>query len=152
MRKEILKGFTMVTLTVALAFAAAVISANAQASNRLSAVIPFDFIVGNQTMTSGDYSVRSITDNGQGLVIRSDDSGKSVMRLSNSIAAKRNNTQARLVFHRYGQRYFLAQVWAGAGSEGRQLTESREESAVRHELGKLARNTYETVELLATLR
>ena len=152
MRKEILKGFTMVVLTVALAFAAAVISANAQASTRLSAAIPFDFAVGNQTMTSGEYSVRSITNDASGLVIRNDDTGKSALRLSNSIEPERNKTQARLVFHRYGQRYFLAEVWPGGRSEGCELLESREERAIRHEFDRLARNTYETVELLATLR
>ena len=151
MRKELLKGFTMVVLTVALAFAAAVVSANAQ-SKKLAADIPFDFTVGNQTMTSGEYSVRSITNDGAGLVIKSDDTGKSVIRLSNSIDPQRNNTQARLVFHKYGQRYFLAEVWAGGLSEGRQLLESRDERAIRHEFDRLARNTYETVELLATLR
>src|SRR5207244_11097104 len=98
MRKEILKGFTMVVLTVALAFAAAVVSANAQ-SNKLAADIPFDFTVGNQTMTSGEYSVRSITNDGSVLVISSNDTRKSAVRLSNSIEPQRNNTQARLVFH-----------------------------------------------------
>ncbi|HEY3027520.1 MAG TPA: hypothetical protein VGJ55_15325, partial [Pyrinomonadaceae bacterium] len=141
MRKELLKGFTVVVLTVALAFAAAVVSANAQ-SKKLAADIPFDFTVGNQTMTSGEYSVRSITNDGTGLVIKSDDTGKSVMRLSNSIEPQRNKTQARLVFHRYGQRYFLAEVWTGGDSEGRKLLESREERAIRHEFDRLARNTY----------
>lgn len=151
MRKELLKGFTMVALTVALAFAAAVVSANAQ-SKKLAADIPFDFTVGNQTMTSGEYSVRSITNDGAGLVIRSDAGGKSVMRLTNTIEPQRNKTQARLVFHKYGQRYFLAEVWVGGLSEGRQLVQSRDERAIRHEFDKLARNTYETVELLASLR
>ena len=151
MKKEILKGFTMVVLTVALAFAAAVISANAQ-SKKLAADIPFDFTVGSRTMTSGEYSVSSITNDGAGLVIRSDDTGQSVIRLSNPIEPQGNKTQARLVFHRYGQRYFLAEVWEGGKSEGRQLVESREERAIRHESDRLARNTYETVELLATLR
>lgn len=151
MRKEILKGFTMVVLTVALAFAAAVISANAQ-SKKLAADIPFDFTVGSRTMTSGEYSVSSITNDGAGLAIRSDDTGQSVMRLSIPIESQRNNAQARLVFHRYGQRYFLAEVWAGAGSKGRQLLQSREERAIRHESDRLARNTYETVELLASVR
>ncbi len=152
MRKEMLRGFTMVLLAVTLSFAAAVISANAQASTQLSAAIPFDFAVGNKTMAAGDYSVRSNTNDGTGLVIRSAESGKSIMRLSNSIAAQRNKTQARMVFHRYGQRYFLAEVWAGGNSTGRQLVQSREERAIRHEFDRLARNTYETVELLATLR
>ncbi|MEP6707182.1 MAG: hypothetical protein ABJC05_06660 [Pyrinomonadaceae bacterium] len=152
MRKEMLRGFTMVLLAVTLSCAAAVVSANAQASNRLSAAIPFDFAVGNKTMTAGDYSVISVTNDGTGLAIRSAQTGQSVMRLSNSIEPQRNKTQARLVFHRYGQRYFLAEVWAGGNSTGRELLQSREERAIRHESDRLARNTYETVELLAMLR
>lgn len=150
MRKQMLKGFTMVILTVALALAAAVVSANAQSPSKVSAVIPFDFTVGNQTMTSGEYSVSSISRDGEGLLIRSAGSGKSVIRLSNSIEPEKNKTHARMVFHRYGQRYFLAEVWGGGNSTGRALTESREERAIRREFEKLSRNTYETVELLAS--
>lgn len=149
MRKEMLKGVTVAVLTVAFAFAAAVVSANAQSSNRVVAVIPFDFTVGNRTMASGEYILGSITQGGDGLLIKSD-SGKSVIRLSHSINGQKS--QARLVFHRYGQRYFLAEVWAGGNSTGRQLLESREERAIRRESEKLARISYETVELLARAR
>lgn len=152
MKKEMLKGITMAVLTVTLALATAVVSANAQSSNRLAAAIPFDFAVGGQTMTAGDYILGSVTSDGDGLVVRSKDTGKSVIRLTNSIQPKARKNHARLVFHRYGQRYFLAEVWSAGDSTGRKLTESREERAIRREFGKLAQNSYETVELLAKLR
>ena len=52
MKKELLKGFTMLALTVALALATAAAS-NAQTSNRIVADIPFEFTVGGQTLPSG---------------------------------------------------------------------------------------------------
>jgi len=65
--------------------------------------------------------------------------------------------QAKLVFHRYGQRYFLAEVWSGAGEPGRQLTKSQQERAIEKENAQIARHggpaaTYERVEVVAVLR
>ena len=68
---------------------------------------------------------------------------------------------ARLVFHRYGERYFLAEVWNGVDNTGRQLRQSQEERAAAGELTLASANnhassatqpTYETVEVLASLR
>jgi hypothetical protein len=65
------------------------------------------------------------------------------------------NAAARLVFHRYGQRYFLAEVWNGADKVGRQLMKSRDELAIERELAsissksEMAQSCYETVEVLA---
>jgi hypothetical protein len=62
------------------------------------------------------------------------------------------------VFHRYGERYFLAEVWNGVDRTGRQLLKSQEESAIEREFASIstksetAKNSYETVEVLAALR
>ena|SRR5688572_19915976 len=152
MKKETLKGITMVVLTITLALATAVVSASAQSSNRVAATIPFDFTVGSKTMAAGDYILGSLTGDSEGLVVRSKDSGKSVVRLTNSIQPNARENRARLVFHRYGQRYFLAEVWGAGDSNGRRVTESSEERAIRREFGKLAQNSFERVELLAKLR
>ena len=152
MRKEMLKGITMAILTVTLALATGVVSANAQSANRVAATIPFDFAVGGKTMAAGDYILGSMTGDSEGLVVRSKDTGKSVVRLTNSIQPNGRDNRARLVFHKYDHRYFLAEVWGPGDSTGRKLTESREERAIRREFGKLANNSYETVELLAKLR
>jgi hypothetical protein len=157
MKKEILKGFTMLALIVALALATAVAS-NAQSSDRIVADVPFEFSVGDQSMPSGEYAVRAANSQGNALMIQSNDTKSSAMRLTNSIQSDRNKTHARLVFHRYGERYFLAEVWSGGDSTGRQLLKSRQERAIERELAstqsksELAQNSYETIEVLAALR
>src|SRR5712691_1696430 len=151
MKKEILKGFTMLMFIVALAFATAVVS-NAQSSNqKVVADIPFAFVVGDQSMPAGEYAARAASADGKGLMIRSADGRRAAIRLTNAIQPRRDESDARLVFHRYGERYFLAEVWSGGDSTGRQLLKSRQERAIQREL-ELAKSTYETIEVLAVLR
>ena len=150
MKKELLKGFTMLALTVTLALATAAAS-NAQSSNRIVADIPFEFTVGGQSLPAGQYAVRAANSQGNALIVQSDDAKSSAMRLTNPIRPNKTNEQARLVFHRYGERYFLAEVWSGSDGAGRQLLKSREERAIERE-STLAQGSYETIEVLAALR
>lgn len=157
MKKEFLKGFTMLALIIALALATAVASANAQSSKRIVANIPFEFNAGGVAMPSGEYALRVIAQD-KGLMIQTTDAKVSAMRLTFPIVTKNHRTQARLVFHRYGQRYFLAEVWTAEDSTGRQLLKSRQERGIERELARitprseLAQNRYEIVEVVAMPR
>ena len=162
MKKDILKRFTMLMLTVALAVATAAVSANAQSRNEVIANIPFEFVVGDKTLPGGEYSVRSATAGNEALRLQGTDNGKSAVRLTNPAKEMKDKTHARLVFHRYGQNYFLAEVWDGQ-STGRQILKSRQERAIERELAGIplasipsrsepARNTCETIEVVAVLR
>ena len=157
MKKEILKGVTMLALLVALALATAVVSANAQSSNQVVSNIPFEFVVGDKTLPSGAYSVRPANAQGNALMIQSKDGKASAIRLTDPTEQRNNKRYARLIFHRYGQNYFLCEVWNG-DSTGRQLTRSKQERAIERELAaipsksELAQSTYETVEVVAVLR
>jgi hypothetical protein len=162
MKRELLKGFTVLVLMVALALATAAAPAKAQSINRVVADIPFEFSVGYKAMPAGEYSVRTMNSNstGNALLIQSADGKISALRLSDGTEeAKKNNNHARLVFHRYGDRYFLAEVWNGVDKTGRQLLKSEEERAIERELASItpatresAKNTYETIEIVASLR
>jgi len=159
MKKELLRGFTMLMLTVALALATAVASANAQSVNkRVVADIPFDFSVGYKIMPAGGYTVKTVSPTGNALMIQTADGTMAAVRLSDETERAKNIPQARLVFHRYGERYFLAEVWNGFDKTGRQLLKSQEESSLESELASIsaksetAKNTYETVEVLAVRR
>jgi len=157
MKKEILRGFTMLTLMVALALATAAVSANAQSRSSMMANIPFEFVVGDQTLPAGEYNVRAMNAARDALIVQGTENGKSAIRLSNSTGELKDRTHARLVFHRYGQRYFLAQVWDGE-TVGRDLTKSKQERAIERELASIpsksdvAQSTYEIVEVVAVLR
>jgi len=154
MKKQIAKGFAMLMLITALAFVTAVVSANGQ-SRRAKANVPFEFIVGETTLPSGNYSVDSASSSGDCLKISNIAAKNTAMRLTMTVDGKAGN--AKLIFHRYGQRYFLAEVWSDGETHGRQLLKGRQERAIEKESTRLAslsgpaaRLTYETVAIAIT--
>ena len=158
MKKELVKGTTMVVIVVAMAFVTAVASANAQSARKVSADVPFDFVVGDQTLDAGEYTLRSASSPVNGLIIQRASGKSAAMRLTFPIEPGKSDRNAKLVFHRYGQRYFLAEVWTGSGEIGRHLMKSRQEKAIQRELATIASKTefvessYEIVEVAAVLR
>jgi hypothetical protein len=156
MSKQILKSLTMLTLVVGLMLAASVVSANAQStSDHVTADIPFDFIIANKTLPAGRYTVRAATSDGQGMSIRSSDGKSAAIIFSSSVAEKSKERNARMVFYRYGQQYFLAQVWSG-NDYGRQLRQCKKERNLQRELAsnglKSDNARYQTVEIAALVR
>src|SRR5499427_2268863 len=71
MRKQIARGLTMLMLVVGLAFASAAV-ANGQ-SRQLTANVPFDFVVADKTLQSGQYRVRKEGIAGEVITVRSAD-------------------------------------------------------------------------------
>jgi len=156
MKKDVIKGITMVTTIVAIAFATAVVSANAQSTRILVSNVPFEFVVGDKALPAGEYRISSVF--GKALTIQSADANDSATRLAIEIQPRNNRQQRRLVFHKYGERYFLAEVWSSADSMGRKLLKSRQERAIERENSSLASKTeqaesgYAIVEVAAVLR
>ena len=157
MSKQIVKSLTMLTLVVGLVLAAAVVSANGQATSRVTANIPFDFIVGDQVLPSGKYTVNTVSNGGEALRISNSDRKSSAITLSTSVTEKTEKRIPRMVFHRYGQQYFLAQVWSD-DSYGHQLLQCKRERNLRPELASnasksdSAKGSYQIVEVVALVR
>ncbi len=139
MKKEIVKGLTMITLVIAIALATAV-AANAQSAKKVVADVPFAFVVGDETFSAGEYTLKATNAPDNGLMIQSANGKSEALRLTFPIEPKQNRRSARLVFHRYGQKYFLAEIWTGAGKVGRHLLKSRQERAIERELSTIASN------------
>jgi hypothetical protein len=136
MKKQALKAVTMLVSIIALAFMTAV--ASSAQSHKLKADIPFDFVVGDKTLAAGEYTVGQITRDQSGIVIDSRDGKQSVIRLSNNLQANAPKQRTMLTFHRYGNSYFLAQVWTAGSAQGRELVRSKAERAAERELAKNA--------------
>jgi hypothetical protein len=65
-----------------------------------------------------------------------DQGGRSkVIRTSIPVLARDTTQKPKLVFHRYGDQYFLYQVWPAGATTGRQLPKSRGEREVEEHLG-----------------
>lgn len=156
MRKEILKGLTMLMLVAAVALMAALVAAHAQSSVTVVADIPFEFAVGGKSLKAGEYSVSALTTTDAVRISNHVDT--SVIRLTRPIQASNVPEKAKLVFHRYGQRYFLSEVWTTGERTGRKLLKSGEERALEDQLAaissksELTRSSYETVEIVAMVR
>ena len=157
MKNELLRGTTMVMLVVVLAVATAAATTSPRPDSRVVADVPFEFSVGYKTMPKGEYRIQILSSANDSVLIQTADGQTSVLRLSEATNRMKNKTQARLVFHRYGERYFLAEVWSGTDT-GRQLLKSQEERAIERELASIASTsdeksaTFEIVEVVAALR
>jgi len=92
-------------------------AASAQ-KTELKANVPFDFIVNGSTFPAGEYSFRSVDTLGKVLSIRSVNSQTQGMIVSSDTRSSAPSQQAKLVFHRYGNQYFLAEVWLQGNNMG----------------------------------
>jgi hypothetical protein len=101
-------------------------AAQAQTTN-VKASIPFDFVVGDHAYSAGEYTVKSMSDNGVAIRIDNADESEKGITLSNACEKAHPATQTILVFQRLGDNYFLSQVWTEGSSTGREFPKSKKE-------------------------
>ena len=129
MKKAIAKGFITAALLV-MAIIVAGVSAHAQSLQyRLTADIPFEFSVSDQKLPAGKYWIsRANQANGDAVLqIRSTDGNQTATRFSIPISTFNPKDEGELIFHRYGDQYFLSEIWPAGGGTGRALIKSHQE-------------------------
>ena len=120
----------------------------ARAQEAMVVDIPFAFTAGNATLPAGEYRVQKLDRNSAVLLIHCWDAKASALVITNAAETKEPQTESKLVFNRYGNRYFLSQVWTSGSIRGRQLPISPREK----EMPQLARNETKTeITLVARL-
>ena len=126
---------TIVLGALALAFAAA---AQAQtALNYKTFAVPFSFKVGNKVLPAGEYKITA--ENEIIRVQKTDGKGNAVTLTQRTRGTNHNLSDAKLTFRRYGDQYYLSQVWL-PDTLGRELKRPRREAT------DVAQN-YATVEI-----
>ena len=123
MYKHLYRVLTALTL-----FAVAMVPATQAQSIMLKASIPFDFVVGEKTLPSGEYQVKSV--NQTSVAIQSIDSNSSAMVLTSATQAARIVDDGKLVFNRYGDQYFLAEVAGFERKTAHELARSKREDQI----------------------
>jgi hypothetical protein len=125
-------------IALALATLAATIVA-AQCYGQVTAVkaeIPFAFQVGNKSLPAGEYSIQTIQGTNEDVrMIRRIDSSAVAMAPTSPVVAKNGKPGMELVFHKYGDRYFLSEIWTG-GDLGRKLTKPALEKQLEREMSE----------------
>jgi hypothetical protein len=112
-------------ITIVLLFTAATLFAQTTQSQRLMKVnVPFAFAVENHTLPAGEYLVLTVTPE-RSIRIASTDGKHSAVVNTLPNYAKSPSENSRLVFHRYGDEYFLAQIWTGGQNVARNPLSSK---------------------------
>ncbi len=111
-------------LIAAAFFLAMAVGAYAQ-QDEVAAQVPFDFVVGGRTLPAGAYTIaRASGDQLAMLSLHGEPgAGTKIYAMTEFNSPEEGE---KLVFHRYGTRYFLSEVWTARGRHV--LTRSKEET------------------------
>jgi hypothetical protein len=108
---------------------------HADDTKKIKVTIPFDFVVGSKQLKAGNYVVQSWGNSGDGaLLFRSEDGDAQQIVFAVPVETNKTGNHERLVFHRYGDEQFVAQVWFVGDEEGLELipgTREKESAANR---------------------
>ena len=116
---------------------------------RVKADIPFEFIVNGSTLPAGQYTIQSFgSADGRTLLVGNTGAHQTAITNAIGIESRKVSGETKLMFHRYGNRYFLTQVWVAGSEHGQELPRSHRES----ELAKDYQNTFQEVDVVAALR
>jgi len=118
----------------AVVLASTFVSVQAQSLQyRIKVNIPFDFSIADKKLPAGNYSIGRAIQNSDNTVLSILDGRGHTKeaRMSIPVLASDPKNQATLVFHRYGDEYFLYQVWTAGETTGRQFPKSSAERALQ---------------------
>ena len=96
-------------------FAAASLGAVAQSqeTDRVTANIPYDFVVSGKTLTAGTYRVERVDDNDQRQLLISSVDGRSSILTTSSEVDDSSQERPALTFVLSGDQHFLAKIQTG---------------------------------------
>jgi hypothetical protein len=138
------KAYVILSMSIR---AFALVAPLAAQSLRLTANIPFEFMVAGKTLPAGQYTMSNGSDP-YVVILQGGDHRSGALTLTNHENVLRTNDPAsvtRLEFNKYGDRYFLSEVIDGYREIGYTVPMTRAE----RELAKTA--SAEHFEVLATL-
>lgn len=84
--------------------------------------VPFAFVVPGRTLPPGHYTVKRLND-----LLSIADQQQSLFVPTHSVQRTAHEDTSKMVFHRYGDLYFLSEVWVGGSSTGKVLFPTRAE-------------------------
>jgi hypothetical protein len=116
---------------VVMGMTTVVVSANAKTHSTLVLNVPFQFTVGDRLLVPGTYSFEQLLDSAPGLniiAIRSLDGGTYQAAVTTTTRTAAVPHTSRLVFKRYGNSFFLFQIWTKGKLVGLLLYPSRGET------------------------
>jgi hypothetical protein len=132
------QGLGLLPLFLTLLFAMSFWPAKAQAQiiGNLEADIPFQFHVGNTTLPAGRYTIHELEGSNLAVMqISSADGKQSALFDVESAQARTIPDKVEMIFNKYGDRYFLSEMFDAGNADGSRLAPSRDEKRAIKESG-----------------
>ena len=123
-----MKNLSFITLSALVLVLVIAVPMQAQSGNPSGAIrvtIPFQFNVGSEKFPAGDYLVAPLFD--KSVKIESVERRAATVVLTSLTGGGPKIQGPKLVFHKYGERRFLSQLWLHRSDVGRQVFASAEE-------------------------
>ncbi len=103
---------------------------SAYAQQVLKFDVPFQFQIGKAKLDAGKYEMRQL--DSSKFLLRNAETGKTGIVVSLAQAgANESSTAEKIVFNRYGNVYFMRQLFVKTGTAGREIGESSAEKNIR---------------------
>ena len=127
----------LLTLVAVVSLTAA-FNGQAAPSPMFTVNVPFDFDAGGTNLHAGRYIVRHMMNSNWVLLSSSDGQMMSVVQVLEA-SVPLGKSEAKLVFNRYAEKYFLSQVWAANDQQVHDCIKS----ATERELARRTQNSTE---------
>lgn len=132
-----MKKFFSVVATGSLLTLMAVVAHAQLPGTAIRARIPFEFTVRGRTLPAGNYEITRINDEALDLKIQNVDHKRDETLFETLPLYERSWPHRNvLVFHRYGESYFLSEVVTAGEQTARELRTSRAERQARRDTAK----------------
>lgn len=110
-------------------------TAHAQSERTEVTDVPFNFVVGKKTLPAGKYVVRPNRSNDVWLV-QSKDGDTSALFTTTVVQSSKTPKRTKLVFNKYGDQYFLSQIWFDGSNTGRELVKRHKERELEKNIAR----------------
>jgi len=95
--------------------------------------IPFDFLVRGRSLPAGEYEISRLNDEPEVLAITNIRNRHEHAMIETDPEEGNAPRHGKVVFHRYGDSYFLHEIWTAGIETGRELPMSHQEKVLRQE-------------------
>ena len=137
----------MLALTLTLTMLPLLATAQLTSSQKLVTQVPFEFVLGSKIVPAGEWTVQLASMGSKTLVIGNSKAEVAMFSNTAPVEARKPAAHCALVFHKYGNSYFLSAVKIQGMQKSYGLPETKAEAEIR------AQNVPATEEtLLASLK
>jgi hypothetical protein len=120
-----LKSAVLACSLTLVAFAPGSRAISQNSTLHLVADVPFDFQSGSEMMPAGRYDIQQSANHV--LILRGTNQNRSQFLIALDAEALKPSDHGKLLFHRYGNAYFLYQIWSPGTTTGSELPKGKAE-------------------------